>query len=318
MSTAPGFRPVQLATLVDSAPTGDGWLHETKFDGYRCLLVKDGARVVAYTRYGNDWSERFRAVVEAAAGLPAERAVIDGEVVVLGVGGRSDFARLQNAVREQADLDYYAFDLLAIDDEELSGRPLVERKARLEALFASLPMGSRLHYSAHRVGDGAEALRDACRGKLEGIISKHANAPYVGGRSETWLKVKCLARQEFVIVGWTPSEKRSGFASLILGLYDRDELRFAGRVGTGFNRAGIEALAARLMPLERLVPPLSGVPAPIARNARWVEPCLVAEVEFTEFTRDGVARHPSFVALREDKPATGISAEHAKHLPARG
>jgi bifunctional non-homologous end joining protein LigD len=318
VSAALGFRPVQLATLVDSAPTGDDWLHETKFDGYRCLLVKDGTRVAAYTRYGNDWSERFRAVVEAAAALPTERAVVDGEVVVLGAGGRSDFARLQNAMREDAKLDYYAFDLLAVGDEELAGRPLVERKARLEALLAGLPTGSRLHYSAHRTGGGVEVLRDACQRKLEGIISKWASAPYVGGRSETWLKVKCLARQEFVIAGWTPSQKRSGFASLILGLYDRGALRFAGRVGTGFNRKCIEALAARLLPLERVDQPLSGVPAHIVRSARWVEPRLVAEVEFTEFTRDGVARHPSFIGLREDKPATDISAEYAKHLPARG
>lgn len=314
-SAAPiGFRPVQLATLVDAPPDGGDWLHETKFDGYRCLLVKDGARVTAYTRYGNDWSERFRAVVEAAAALPARRAVIDGEVVVLEANGRSDFARLQNAMREAAELDFYAFDLLAIDDEDLALRPLIERKGRLEALLGGLPAGTRLHFSAHQVGGGADALATACRRRLEGIIAKRADAPYVGGRSETWLKVKCLARQEFVIVGWTPSLKRAGFASLILGLYDGDRLRFAGRVGTGFNREGIEAIAARLAPIETTAPAVADVPARIARTARWVAPTLVAEIEFTEFTRDGVARHPSFVGLREDKPAAGISAERAKRI----
>ena len=191
MTPPVGFRPVQLATLVDTAPAGDDWLHETKYDGYRCLLVKDGARITAYTRYGNDWSERFRTIVEAGAALPARTAVLDGEVVVLGAGGRSDFAKLQNAMREAARLDFYAFDLLAVDGEELAGRPLAERKARLETLLNGLPRGSRLHYSAHRVGGGAEALAEACQRKLEGIIAKRADAPYAAGQTRYWLKSKC-------------------------------------------------------------------------------------------------------------------------------
>lgn len=309
-----GFQPVQLATLVDAAPEGDNWVHETKFDGYRCLLVKTGVSVVAYTRYGNDWSERFAAIVAAAVTLPAREAVLDGEVVVLGEAGRTDFARLQNAMREHAHLDYYAFDLLRLDGEDLTAHPLLDRKARLAALLKPLGAGSPLHVSEHRVGSGPEVLADACAKRLEGIISKRADAPYTTGRSETWLKVKCLARQEFVIVGWTPSEKRSGFASLIIGLYEDDRLRFAGRVGTGFNRQSRDAIAAKLAPLARTEPAVVDVPNRIAHTARWVEPRLVGEVEFTEFTRDGIVRHPSFVALREDKPAAGIHAEQAKDV----
>lgn len=310
----PGFHTLQLATLVDEAPVGTDWLHETKYDGYRCLLVKQGTNVIAYTRYGNDWSDRFKALTAEAQAIPAQRVLLDGEVVVLDANGRSDFARLQNAMREGAPLDFFAFDLLALDDEDLTGLPLRERKARLEKLLGGLPAGSRLHFSPHRQGDGRAALTAACRSGFEGIVSKRADAPYLGRRSETWLKVKCLARQEFVIIGWTPSTKRAGFASLLLGLVDGEQLRYAGRVGTGFTRERAADIAARLARLETEAPPASNVPARVSGFARWVRPALVAEVTFTEFTRDGIARHPSFVGLRDDKPAELVEAEHAEPL----
>ncbi|GJD98751.1 DNA ligase D [Methylobacterium isbiliense] len=308
------FQPLQLATLVAEAPAGQAWLHEIKYDGYRCLLVKEGTRVTAYTRYGNDWSDRFQALVTEAQTIPAERALLDGEVVVLNAKGRSDFARLQNAMREDAPLDFFAFDLLAVGDEDLRALPLSKRKARLDQLLKGLPVGSSLHVSPYQVGGGPGALETACRGGLEGIVSKRADAPYVGGRSEAWLKVKCLARQEFVIIGWTPSNKRAGFASLLLGLRHGDQLRYAGRVGTGFTRESIADVAERLRALEISPSPVPDLPARLAGSARWVEPTLVAEVTFTEFTRDGIARHPSFVGLRDDKPADAVTVEQAKPL----
>ncbi|MGH1588881.1 DNA ligase D [Methylobacterium phyllosphaerae] len=310
----PSFRALQLATLVDEAPVGQDWLHETKYDGYRCLLVKEGAKVTAYTRYGNDWSDRFKALTVEAQTIPAQRALLDGEVVVLDAKGRSDFARLQNAMREDAPLEFFAFDLLALEDEDLTGLPLRERKVRLEKLLSGLPASSRLHFSPHRQGDGHAALEAACRRGFEGIVSKQADAPYLGRRSETWLKVKCLARQEFVIVGWIPSTKRAGIASLLLGLKDGEQLRYAGRVGTGFTRERAADIAARLAPLETVAAPISNIPSRVAGSARWVRPALVAEVTFTEFTRAGIARHPSFVGLRDDKPAELVKAEYAKPL----
>ncbi|CAO4194161.1 Multifunctional non-homologous end joining protein LigD [Methylorubrum extorquens] len=309
-----GFRPLQLATLVSEAPTGEDWLYETKYDGYRCLLVKDGAKAAAYTRYGNDWSDRFKALIEEVQAVPAKQAVLDGEVVVLDAEGRSDFARLQNAMRENAPLDFFAFDLLALDGEDLTGLPLRERKARLEKLLSGLPPGSRLHFSPHQVGEGPAALKSACRHGFEGIVAKKLDGTYVSRRSETWLKVKCLARQEFVLIGWTPGTKRAGFASLLLGLKEGEKLRYAGRVGTGFTRERITDIAARLAPLGASSAPVSDVPARIAKTARWVVPSLVAEITFSEFTREGIARHPSFVGLRDDKPADEVSAEHAKAL----
>ena len=309
-----GFRPLQLATLVDEAPAGSDWLHETKYDGYRCLLVKDGKDITAYTRYGNNWTERFKSLVAEVQAIPARRTLLDGEVVVLDAKGRSDFAGLQNAMREDAPLDFFAFDLLALDDEDLTGMPLRERKARLQTLLSGLPASSRLHVSPHQVGEGPAALEAACRRGFEGIISKQADAPYTGRRSETWLKVKCLARQEFVIIGWTPSTKRDGFASLLLGLKDGDQFRYAGRVGTGFTRERIADIAARLASLQASSAPVPDVPARIAGSAHWVKPMLVAEISFTEFTRDGVARHPAFVGLRDDKPAGEVTAERAKPL----
>jgi len=309
-----GFRALQLATLVDEAPAGRDWLHETKYDGYRCLLVKDGTKVAAYTRYGNDWTDRFKSLMAEVQALPAQHALLDGEVVVLDAKGRSDFARLQNAMREAAPLDFFSFDLLALDGKDLTGLPLRERKAQLQKLLGELPASSRVHFSRHQVGGGPAALEAACRSGFEGIVSKQADAPYTGRRSETWLKVKCLARQEFVIIGWTPSTKREGFASLLLGLKEGDQLCYAGRVGTGFTRERIADIAERLTPLQASSAPVPDVPARIAVSANWVKPSLVAEITFTEFTQDGIARHPSFVGLRDDKPADEVAAEHATPL----
>ncbi|MEJ7925358.1 DNA ligase D [Sphingobium sp. AN641] len=303
----PPFRAPQLATLVDAVPGGKGWLHEVKYDGYRILLAIGGDGVRAYTRTGLDWSDRFGAIVEAAGGIAAGSALIDGEVVALDKDGRPSFSALQSALKHGGDMHYFAFDLLERDGENLTGLGNVERKAQLEALLEGV--GEPIHYADHMT-DGGEALFDKlCGAGYEGIISKRADAPYQGRRSRNWLKIKCTRRQEFVILGYIESDKASrGLRSLALGLHDGEALRYAGRVGTGFSAEVEDMLLARLRPLKRKTAP-ADVPRVAAKGVNWVRPQLVAEVAFAEFTADNVVRHASFLGLREDKPASDVVAE---------
>jgi len=216
-ATPPSFQPVQLATLVDHVPSGDRWLHELKFDGYRCLLSIGGGTAHAFTRSGLDWTDRFGPVAADAARLPVQTALIDGEAVVLDETGKSHFQALQAAIKgAPSTIQFYAFDLLHLDGEDLTGVPLIERKARLAALLD----GGKgvLHYSDHIVGKGEQLFDRFCGAGLEGVISKRIDARYVGARAGTWLKTKCIRRQEFVVVGWTTSDKGRGFRSLLLGV----------------------------------------------------------------------------------------------------
>ena len=302
----PVFQEPQLATLVDHVPTGSGWLHEMKYDGYRTLIAVGGGKAKAFTRTGLDWSDRFGPVVAAAAQLPGA-ALLDGEVVALDADGRPSFQALQASLKEgTGTLAYFAFDLLSLDGEDLTPLPNIERKRRLEALLADAP--SPLHYSEHVAGQGEKLFDSLCAQGLEGVISKRADAPYRGRRVQSWLKAKCTHRQEFVIVGWLPSDKGRGFRSLLLGLHDGAELRYAGKVGTGFDMDLIDDLMGRMAPLERKEPTVQA-PRAAVRGARWITPQLVAEVAFAEFTGDGVLRHSSFVALREDKPQEEVVLE---------
>ena len=307
----PKFSPPQLATLVDEVPTGSGWLHEYKYDGYRILLATAGGAATAFTRKGNDWSDKFRGLVKAAADLPAG-CLIDGEAVALGKNGKPDFQLLQASLKGgKADLAFYAFDLLVDRGEDITRLPNIERKERLAALLktASQP----ILYGDHVIGKG-EALLDAiCKEGGEGIISKKANAPYSGTRSRNWLKIKCIQRQEFIIVGWQESDKRRGFRSLHLAVNDGGGLRYAGKVGTGFDTKMIEDLSETMKPLEVAKPPLD-VPRSVLRGSHWLEPSLVGEIAFTEFTNEGILRHPSFIALRSDKSAKEVIREVPKHL----
>jgi bifunctional non-homologous end joining protein LigD len=308
----PQYQPPQLATLVDAVPTGVDWIHEYKYDGYRLLIATGDGAATAWTRTGKDWSDKFRALVKAAADLPAG-CLIDGEAVALNAKGKPDFQLLQSTLKESkgANLAYYAFDLLVDRGKDIRKLPNIERKERLAALLKGV--GSPILYGDHVVGKG-EALFDAiCAEGGEGIISKKASAPYRGTRTRNWLKVKCTRRQEFVIVGWTESDKRRGFRSLLLGLKQGRKLTFAGKVGTGFDAAGIECLLERMQPLAVDTPPLD-VPRAEKNGAHWIAPKLVAEIAFTEFTREGTLRHPSFIALREDKAAKDVTRETPKHL----
>ena len=308
----PPFQPPQLATLVDAVPTGPDWIHEYKYDGYRLLIATGDGAATAWTRNGKDWSDKFRALGKAAASLPAG-CLIDGEAVALNEHGKPDFQLLQSTLKEKkgANLAFYAFDLLVDRGKDIRKLPNIERKERLAALLKGV--ASPILYGDHVIGKG-EALFDAiCAEGGEGIISKKASAPYRGARTRNWLKVKCTKRQEFVIVGWSESDKRRGFRSLLLGLREGRKLKYAGKVGTGFDTRTIEDLMERMKPLEVDEPKLD-VPRGEKKGAHWIEPKLVAEIAFAEFTGDGVLRHPSFIALRDDKPAKDVVRETPKHL----
>ena len=302
----PAFRPPQLATLVDAVPAGSDWLFEYKYDGYRLLIATGEGAATAWTRNGKDWSDRFRAIVKAAAALPAG-CLIDGEAVALGENGKPDFQLLQATLKGgDADLAFYAFDLIVDRGEDLSGLSNLERKARLAALLKG--GAAPILYGDHIVAKGEKLFEAICAEGGEGVIAKKASAPYRGDRAKNWLKIKCINRQEFVIVGWQASDKRRGFRALHLAARDDDRLTYAGKVGTGFDTKLLESLSEAMAQLKIDKPALT-VPRAMLRGSTWIEPKLVAEIAFTEFTSDGVLRHPSFVALREDKRADQVIRE---------
>jgi bifunctional non-homologous end joining protein LigD len=310
-ATVPPFQPVQLATLVDHVPAGNAWLHEMKYDGYRTLISVAGGQGRAFTRSGLDWTEKFAGIVADAAALKASSALLDGEAVVLDEAGRTRFQALQAALKDdRGAILYYAFDLLALDGEDLTGLPLTERKRKLAALIGQ---GTpKIRYSDHIVGRGEHLLDTFCKEGLEGVVSKRADSPYSGSRNGAWVKTKCVQRQEFVVVGWTPSDRQRGFRALLLGVYDGDTLRYAGKVGTGFNGEEIDRLLDLMAPIEVKTPTVDA-PRAATRGAHWIKPKLVAEVAFMEVTPDGVLRHSSYIGLREDKAPTAIVFE--KNVP---
>jgi bifunctional non-homologous end joining protein LigD len=302
----PPFMEPQLATLIDEVPTGNDWLHEYKYDGYRLLIATGEGSATAWTRNGKDWSDKFRSLVRAASKLPAG-CMLDGEAVALGKNGKPDFQLLQSTLKGgDADLAYYAFDLLVDQGEDITKLPNLERKERLAALLKGV--SPPLLYGDHVVGKGEALFNAICAEKGEGIISKKASAPYRGTRTRCWLKIKCIQRQEFVIVGWSESDKRRGFRSLLLAVNEGGELTYAGKVGTGFNAKLIDELMDRMAPLAIDKAPVE-VPRADRKGAHWIKPELVAEIAFTEFTTDGVLRHPSFIGLREDKTAKQVVRE---------
>ncbi|HEV7256280.1 MAG TPA: DNA ligase D [Bosea sp. (in: a-proteobacteria)] len=301
-----------LATLQDKPPAGDDWLHEVKFDGYRLQARIENGKATLLTRSGLDWTERFGdGLTEALAALPCETALIDGEVVALGENGISSFGALQQALSEGATkhLVYFAFDLLYLDGRDLRGDPLLARKERLEDLLRAAGDMGPLRYSEHFVEPGQTMLRHACLMGLEGVISKRADAPYRSGRGRDWIKSKCTQRQEFVIAGYVPS-KGSGreLGSILTGYHEDGVLKPAGRVGTGFTRKSAATLKARLDAVRRKTSPFAGAPGR-ERGVVWVEPELVAEVEFRAWTQSRTLRHASYLGLREDKPAEEVVAE---------
>ncbi|MEA2563463.1 MAG: bifunctional non-ous end joining protein LigD [Acidobacteriota bacterium] len=305
----------QLATLVSDPPQGEEWIHELKFDGYRVLCeLKDG-KVRIVTRNGKDWTDRFGPIVEVIAALPAKEALLDGEAAVLLPNGTTSFQALQNALGGgRENLVFFAFDLLHLDGYDLRPLPLLQRKEALTALLAGQPKEGILRLSDHVQGAGEEFYRHACDYALEGIISKRGDQPYRSGRGKDWVKVKCLKRQEMVIVGFTdPEGSRTGFGALLLAVNEGKDLVYAGKVGTGFNAKTLTDLRKKLGKLERETPAFKKAPRGAeARRSHWVEPKLVAEVAFTEWTEDGILRHPTFQGLREDKSPGEVVREVAQ------
>ena len=308
----PPFQQPQLATLVDEVPPGDRWLFEYKYDGYRLLIATGTGAATAWTRNGKDWSDKFRALVKAAAKLPAG-CLIDGEAVALDEKGKPSFQLLQSTLKDPrgANLAFFAFDLLIDRGEDIRRLPNIERKDRLKSLLAGVQ--PPILFGDHVLGRGEELFREICKAGGEGLIAKRADAPYRGDRSKNWLKVKCTQRQEFVIVGWSESDKRRGFRSLLLASRDKKALTYVGKVGTGFSERLIEELMERMEPLA-VDKAAVEVPRPERKGAHWIKPELVAEINFTEFTDEGILRHPSFIALREDKPARDVVREVPQHV----
>ena len=308
----PRFIEPQLATLVRQAPDGHGWLHEMKFDGYRILARLDRGRAELLSRNAKDWTDHFPAIADAVAGLPVQQGFLDGEVAVLRPDGTTSFQALQNALggAPQGELLYFLFDLVHLDGYDLAGARLEDRKTLLKSIVEAAGTGAaRLRYSDHVIGGGPEFVDHACRLGLEGAVSKQRDSQYRAGRGYDWVKTKCLRRQEVVIGGFTePEGSRIGIGALLVGVYDRAQLVYIGKVGTGFSDRILRDLKKRLGALEQESAPFATRPTGVGR-AHWVKPVLVAEVAFGEWTADGKMRHPSFQGLREDKPATEVVRE---------
>ena len=311
------YPQVQLATLVETPPEGMSWLHEMKFDGYRLLgFVSDGTARLR-TRNGKDWTESFPSLTAALKKLRTKSAVLDMEAVVVDPEGKSSFQALQAALGAAGNpqkIIGYVFDLLHLDDEDLTKLPLIERKKKLRGLLKRSRQRT-LRYSDHAMGHGADVFAEACAAGLEGIVSKKGDASYVAGRQKSWLKTKCVQRQEFIILGF--SSVRTGkraLGALYLGYHKDGAIRYAGKVGTGFSMQRARELAALFHKFAIQKPTLTraeteGVAAPEWRSIRWIKPVLLCEVAFTEWTQDGRIRHPSFKGLRQDKDARDVKKE---------
>jgi len=309
----PEFVSPQLATLVETPPSGDEWFHELKFDGYRLLCYLNRGQVRFWTRNQKDWTAKFPTLGKAVKALKLGSAILDGEVVALDASGRASFQRLQQAIHKNAGagLVFHIFDVIYLEGFNLTRCPLRERKRVLAELFEKVDEKSPLRFSDHIEGSGAQFFKEACKHGIEGIVSKRAESPYESTRSRNWLKIKCLKRQEFVIAGYTLSEKGIPFSSLVLGVYDKGKLIYAGRAGTGFSNQMRVDLKKMLDKLGRNTRPFEQIPNdPGLRRAVWAEPKLVGEVAFTEWTDEGIIRHPSFQGLRDDKKPTEVVREN--------
>lgn len=313
LKALPKFVDPQLATLVRQAPEGEAWIHETKYDGYRTQGHMQDGNAILYSRSGLNWTDKYPRIAEVLKKIPASDAIVDGEVVWVEESGRTDFQKLQNALKtgNTSRVVFYIFDLLYLNGEDLRARPLWDRKARLEELL-SKAKSPLLRYSGHIEGQGDELLQAACAHHLEGIVSKNRDAVYVSARTSEWVKTKCHKQQEFVIAGYTEGVGARGkLGSLLLGVYEGKKLKYAGKVGTGFTEASLRDLFIKLKKRAVKRSPFD-LNSPRERNLHWVRPELVAEVTFSNWTTDQVLRHSVFNGLREDKNPVEIHVEKEK------
>lgn len=304
---------VQLAKLVNTVPEGENWLYELKYDGYRILAYLEGTGVQLITRNGNDYTKQFQNIAYSLIDWAAGRAmVLDGEMVITDADGKTDFQALQNYMRNPKgkNLTYIVFDLLALDGADLRGHCLIDRKETLEALMKDSP--KNLYYSKHIRGNGKSSFLAACESNMEGIVGKKADSVYTGTRSGDWIKLKCDTRQEFVIGGYTLSEKKtSGVSSLLLGVYEGKELVYTGRAGTGLTVRSMKELEKKFERIKREATPFKRAPES-KKNEKitWLEPVLVAEIKFAQWTEDHLLRQASFKGLRTDKDPRDIKKEN--------
>jgi bifunctional non-homologous end joining protein LigD len=294
------------AVLSDQPFSDPDWIFERKLDGIRCIAIKDGSGVSLMSRTARRMNEQFPELAAALEREPAEDFIADGEVVAFR-NGVTSFERLQQRHRKHVPVFLYLFDLPCFAGEDLRDLPLRERKARLRR---ALRFGGPIRFNPHRRGEhGEELFREACSKGLEGVMAKRADSPYRGSRSRDWLKLKCHAEQELVIGGFTaPKGSRTEFGALLVGYYDDGKLRYAGKVGTGFDHATLASLGAEMRKREQDESPFEPF-KPIPPGTRWTRPELVAQIGFTEWTRDGRLRHPRYLGLRDDKPAREVVRE---------
>lgn len=307
------FIEPELSLLVGAPPKGNDWVHEMKFDGYRIQAHVQNGSVKLFTRSGQDWTHKYKTIVDSLTKIKVQDAILDGEVVALDQKGRSDFQALQIAMkaRHEKSLVYYVFDLMECDGEDLRSKSLLERK---EKLLDVLPNSLRIRYSEHLETNGDQMFKASCEQDLEGIISKRKDSPYTSGRTKSWVKSKCSKRQEFVIGGYSdPQGSRDYFGSLLLGVYDGNELKYVGRCGTGFNGETIRMLHKKLQKNKSKASPFQ-LKSPKKRDIHWVKPKLVAEVSFANWTREEILRVPVFHGLRIDKSPTEVKREIEKPI----
>lgn len=304
-----------LAKLTHDEFSAKHWIYERKLDGVRCLVYKNGKSVEIYSRYRNSLNSTYPGLLDAIRQQPGNKFIADGEIVAFK-GKLTSFSELQKRMNlrdpekvkgHNTHVFYYLFDLLHIDDLNLTDLPLLERKKILKGM---IDFKDPLRFTVHRKEKGLEFLEEACLKKWEGLIAKKADSKYVSSRSPNWLKFKCSNQQEFVIGGYTkPAGNRIGFGALLLGYYEKDDLIYAGKVGTGYNDKFLEEMHSKMKKLEIEEPEFSNAGEIRSRNVHWIKPRLVGQVSFTEWTKESKLRHPSFLGLRPDKKAREVTKE---------